>query len=186
MSRKDLLAAGQRTATFVGGVGDGVDLKKVSDEPRFEFTPEPAAAPKRKAFRPAGFTLLIRRAEATLGSGLLELPDNVDKEQPAEGLILNVGPSVTKFNVGDYVAFGKYSGTLFKLNGEELLLAQEDEMLGTIVDENPDEYKYVEIKYKQTYAPLDNNTNIGVCCSRFGVNGSPGFDSDGNRLEGKA
>ena len=140
MARKDVLAAGQRTAQFVGGVGDGENLRKVSDEPRMEFVPEASIAPKRKKFRPAGDVLLIRRSEAKLGSGILELADSVEKEQPAEGTILNVGPLVTKFKIGDYVAFGKYSGQLFKINGEDLLLAREDEMLGTIEDECCNQY----------------------------------------------
>lgn len=153
MPRKDVLAAGQRTATFVGGVGDGENLKKVSDEPRFEFIPEPTATQRRKKFRPAGYVMLIRRTEAKLGTGIIELAESVEKEQPAEGTILSVGPGVFNFKVGDYVAFGKYAGQLFKLNGEELLLAQEDEMLGTIEDD------------------LDNETNVGVCCSEYGING---------------
>ena len=97
--------------------------------------------------------MLIRRTEAKLGAGIIELAESVEKEQPAEGTILNVGPDVTKFNIGDYVAFGKYAGQLFKLNGEELLLAREEEMLGTIEDD------------------LDNETNVGVCCSEYGING---------------
>ncbi len=153
MPRKDVLAAGQRTATFVGGVGDGENLKRVSDEPRFEFIPEPTAAQRRKKFRPASDVMLIRRTEAKLGAGIIELAESVEKEQPAEGTILNVGPDVTKFNIGDYVAFGKYAGQLFKLNGEELLLAREEEMLGTIEDD------------------LDNETNVGVCCSEYSING---------------
>ena len=153
MPRKDVLAAGQRTATFVGGVGDGENLKKVSDEPRFEFISRTNSQhQRRKKFRPAGDVMLIRRTEAKLGTGIIELAESVEKEQPAEGTILNVGPDVTKFNIGDYVAFGKYAGQLFKLNGEELLLAREEEMLGTIEDE----------------ISLDNEINIGVCCSEYG------------------
>ena len=157
MPRKDVLAAGQRTATFVGGVGDGENLKKVSDEPRFEFTPEPAIAQQRKKFRPAGFVMLIRQTEAKLGTGIIELAESVEKERPAEGMILNIGPKVTDFKIGDYVAFGKYAGQLFKLNGEDLLLAKEDEMLGTIEDE--------------TEINLDSGVDVGVCCSEFGING---------------
>jgi chaperonin GroES len=131
--KKDVLAGGYaRTAQFIGGVGDDDFSRNLSTEPRNEFTPEPTVAPKRKTFRPAGDVLLIRRVEAKLGSGILELADSVEKEQPVEGVILNVGPKVTTFEIGQTVAFGKYSGQLFKLNGEELLLAKEDEMLGTI------------------------------------------------------
>jgi chaperonin GroES len=130
--RKDVLAAGQKTAQFIGGVGDDDFSRNLSTEPRNEFVPEAAPAAKKRTFRPAGDVLLIRRIEAKLGNNLIELADSVEKEQPAEGVILNVGPLVKSFFPGEIVAFGKYAGQLFKLNGEELLLAKEDEMLGTI------------------------------------------------------
>ena len=155
--RKDTLAAGARTAQFVGGVGDGENLKKVSDEPRIEFTPEPAAAPKRKVFRPAGKTILIRRNELSI-SPLLQGVDSVEKEQPNDGEILGVGPAVLDFSVGQTAVFGKYAGTLYPLNGEDLIMAQEDEILGTLEDE----------------ISVDEQTNVGVCCSRFGVDGNGG------------
>ena len=136
MPRKDVLAAGQRTATFVGGVGDGVDLHKVSDEPRMEYVPELTAATRRKKFIPAGEVLLVRRAEAKLGSGILELAESVEKEQPAEGFIIGVSRvHEHEYTIGQYIAFGRYSGTLFKLNGEELLLLEAEEVKGEIVDE---------------------------------------------------
>jgi chaperonin GroES len=99
--------------------------------------------------------MLIRQTEAKLGTGIIELAESVEKERPAEGMILNIGPKVTDFKIGDYVAFGKYAGQLFKLNGEDLLLAKEDEMLGTIEDE----------------INLDSGVDVGVCCSEFGING---------------
>lgn len=136
MPRKDTLAAGARTAQFVGGMGDGVDLHKVSDEPRMEFVPEPTAAARRKKFIPHGEVLLVKRAEAKLGSGILELAESVQKEQPAEGTIIGVSRKHKHvWSVGRYIAFGKYSGTLFMLNGEELLLLEADEVKGEIVDE---------------------------------------------------
>jgi chaperonin GroES len=157
--KKDVLAGGYaRTAQFIGGVGEDDFSRNLSSEARNEFIPEALPTAQRKSFRPAGDVLLIRRAEAKLGNGILVVADSVEKEQPSEGLILSVGPKVTAFSQGDYVAFGKYAGTLFKLNGEELLLAKEDEMLGTIEDES-------EI-------PLDTETNIGVCCSQYGINGN--------------
>jgi len=136
MPRKDTLAAGARTAQFVGGMGDGIDLHKVSDEPRMEFVPEPTAAARRKKFVPAGEVLLVKRAEAKLGNGIIELAESVEKERPAEGEVLAVS-QVHKhaYESGQYVAFGRYSGTLFVLNGEELLLLPAEDVLGYIVDE---------------------------------------------------
>jgi co-chaperonin GroES (HSP10) len=136
MPRKDVLAAGQRSAQFVGGMGDGIDLHKVSDEPRMEFVPEPTAAARRKKFIPAGEVLLVKRAEAKLGNGIIELAESVSKEQPAEGTIIDISRKHEHaWQVGQYIAFGKYSGTLFMLNGEELLLLEADEVKGEIVDE---------------------------------------------------
>ena len=123
MPRKDVLAAGQRSAQFVGGMGDGIDLHKVSDEPRMEFVPEPTAAARRKKFIPNGEVLLVKRAEAKLGNGIIELAESVEKERPAEGEVLAVSQvHKHEYESGQYVAFGRYSGTLFVLNGEELLL----------------------------------------------------------------
>ena len=136
MPRKDTLAAGARTAQFVGGVGDGVDLHKISDEARDDWKPEAAPAAPRKRFVPAGEVLLVKRAEAKLGSGILELAESVEKEQPAEGVILAVSREHEHaYLEGQYIAFGKYSGTLFKLNGEEFLLLPAEDVLGFIEDE---------------------------------------------------
>ena len=137
MSRKDVLASGHaRTAQFVGGVGDGVDLHKVSDEARDDWKPEAAPAARRKKFIPAGEVLLVRRAEAKLGSGIIELAESVEKEQPSEGFIIGVSRVHEHgYEVGQYIAFGRYSGTLFRLNGEELLLLEAEEVKGEIVDE---------------------------------------------------
>jgi co-chaperonin GroES (HSP10) len=136
MPRKDVLAAGQRSAQFVGGIGDGVDLHKVSNEPRVDFVPEPTPAARRKKFIPAGEVLLVKRAEAKLGNGIIELAESVSKEQPAEGTIIDISRKHEHaWQVGQYIAFGKYSGTLFMLNGEELLLLEADEVKGEIVDE---------------------------------------------------
>lgn len=161
--KKDILAGGfARTATFVGGVGEGEDLKKVTDEPRFEFTPEPNAAPARKAFRPSGDVLLIRRNEIAV-SPLLEGVDAVGKEQPNDGVVLSVGPKVLLFAQGETVVFGKYAGTILNLNGEDLIMAHVDEILGTLQDEGVGAIK-----------EIDNELNVGVCCAEFGVNGNGG------------
>ena len=136
MPRKDVLAAGQRSAQFVGGFGDGIDLHKVSDEPRDEWKPKPTAAARRKRFVPSGETLFVKRDEAKLGTGIIELAESVEKEQPAQGVILAVSRKHEHdYTEGQYIAFGKYSGTLFPLNGEEFLLLPAEDVLGFLEDE---------------------------------------------------
>ena len=131
--RRDLLAAGQKSAKFAGGMGDGDIFRNVSDEPREEFTPDTTATPiPRKQFRPLGEGLLVRQNETAIESGLIL--DTVEKEKPCEGLVLTIGKDVTTVSVGDTVVFGKYSGQAFKLNGEELLIMQLDEVKGVISD----------------------------------------------------
>ena len=148
MARKDLLASGQRTAKFVGGVGEGENLHKISDEPRMDFVPEPSAAPKRKIFRPVGDVLLIRRNEKPV-SPLMEGVD-VEKEKPLDGFVLAVGPKVENFRVGMTVVFGKWAGTILNLNGEEPIMVHEDELLGELAEE-------------EDYQDLINK--VGTCCS---------------------
>jgi chaperonin GroES len=158
--KKDVLAGGYaRTATFVGGVGEGENLKKVSDEPRNEFIPEPSAASKRKIFRPVGDVLLIRRNENSV-SPLLVGVDSVEKEQPNDGEVLAIGSGVKEFHTGQTVVFGKYAGTILKLNGEDLIMAKEDEILGELTEDSG--------------TPLDYELNVGVCCAEFGVNDNGG------------
>ena len=136
MPRKDVLAAGQRSAQFVGGVGDGENLHKVSDEARDDWKPEAVAAARRKRFVPAGETLFVKRDEAKLGTGIIELAESVEKEQPAQGIILAVSRvHEHEYTEGQYIAFGKYSGTLFPFNGEEFLLLPADDVLGFLEDE---------------------------------------------------
>ncbi len=136
MPRKDVLAAGQRSAQFVGGFGDGENLHKVSNEAREEWKPEAVAAARRKRFIPSGETLFVKRDEAKLGTGVIELAESVEKEQPAQGVILAVSRvHEHDYTEGQYIAVGQYSGTLFKLNGEEFLLLPADDVLGFIEDE---------------------------------------------------
>ena len=78
-------------------------------------------------------------SEETTASGLV-IPDTA-KEKPQQGKIIAAGNgkvkddgSVTPLDVkaGDTVLFGKYSGQEIKLDGEELLIMREDEILGVI------------------------------------------------------
>ena len=90
--------------------------------------------------RPLYDRILVKRLEdLTKTAGGLFLPDSAT-EKPSEGVVLAVGegkltdeglrPLVLK--VGDRIAFGKYSGTEIKIDGEERLVMREDEVFGII------------------------------------------------------
>ncbi len=93
------------------------------------------------AFRPLHDRVLVRRVEAEeKTAGGIIIPDSA-KEKPAEGEIVAVGAGskaedgkVTPLDVkaGDKVLFGKWSGTEVKLDGEDLLIMKESDILGII------------------------------------------------------
>jgi chaperonin GroES len=81
-------------------------------------------------------------AEETTSGGIV-LPDTA-KEKPQQGEVLAVGPGKTldsgsvapmDVKVGDRVYYGKYSGTEVKLNGEELVVLRQDDVLGIVETE---------------------------------------------------
>jgi chaperonin GroES len=91
--------------------------------------------------RPLHDRVLIKRVEEqeTIRGGII-IPDSA-KEKPMEGEVIAAGTGkrlengqVTPLEVkaGDRVLFGKYSGTEIKLDGEELLILREDEILGIL------------------------------------------------------
>jgi len=85
--------------------------------------------------------LLVKRfTEEEKTKGGIIVPDSA-KEKPAQGEVVAVGNGrisedgkVTALTVkkGDKVLFGKYSGTEVKINGEELLIMREEDVLGII------------------------------------------------------
>jgi len=91
------------------------------------------------AFRPLHDRVLVRRIEAEeKTAGGIIIPDSA-KEKPSEGEIVAVGSgskaedgSVTPLDVkaGDRVLFGKWSGTEVKLDGEDLLIMKESDIMG--------------------------------------------------------
>ena len=93
------------------------------------------------SFRPLHDRVLVRRVEAEeKTAGGIIIPDSA-KEKPAEGEIVAVGTGaraddgkVTPLDVkaGDKILFGKWSGTEVTLNGEELLIMKESDILGII------------------------------------------------------
>ena len=92
-------------------------------------------------FRPLHDRVLVRRVEAEeKTAGGIIIPDSA-KEKPAEGEIVAVGTGAKNeegkvtpldVNVGDRVLFGKWSGTEIKVDGEDLLIMKESDILGII------------------------------------------------------
>ncbi len=92
-------------------------------------------------FRPLHDRVVVRRIEADeKTAGGIIIPDSA-KEKPAEGEVVAVGTgaraddgSITAMEVkaGDRVLFGKWSGTEVKIDGEDLLIMKESDILGII------------------------------------------------------
>jgi chaperonin GroES len=93
------------------------------------------------AFRPLHDRVVVRRLTAEEKSkGGIIIPDTA-KEKPQEGEVVAVGPGarddsgkVVALDVksGDKILFGKWSGTEVKIDGEELLIMKESDIMGVI------------------------------------------------------
>ncbi|GAB6853815.1 co-chaperone GroES [Asaia astilbis] len=92
-------------------------------------------------FRPLHDRVVVRRldGEQKTAGGII-IPDTA-KEKPMEGEIVSVGPGARNeqgqivaldVKAGDRVLFGKWSGTEVKINGEELLIMKESDIMGVI------------------------------------------------------
>ena len=92
-------------------------------------------------FRPLQDRVLIRRMEQEeKTSGGIIIPDTA-KEKPMEGEVVATGPGARSedgkihpldVKVGDRVLFGKWSGTEIKLDGEDLMIMKESDLMGVI------------------------------------------------------
>ena len=92
-------------------------------------------------FRPLHDRVLVKRVEEEQKTkGGIIIPDNA-KEKPMQGEVLAVGPGVRNedgdlialdVKPGDRILFGKWSGTEVKIDGEELLIMKESDILGII------------------------------------------------------
>ena len=97
------------------------------------------------AFRPLHDRVLIRRVESEEKSaGGIIIPDTA-KEKPMEGEVVAAGPGARgedgklqpmDLRSGDRVLFGKWSGTEVKLDGEELIIMKESDIMGVIERDN--------------------------------------------------
>jgi chaperonin GroES len=93
------------------------------------------------AFKPLHDRVLVRRTEGDeKTSGGLIIPDSA-KEKPAEGQVVSCGDGARKdsgelidmaVSAGDNVLFGKLSGTEVTVDGEELLIMKESDILGVL------------------------------------------------------
>ena len=93
------------------------------------------------AFTPLHDRVLVRRVESDeKTAGGLIIPESA-KEKPSEGEIISVGEGARKdsgeliapsVKAGDKILFGKWSGTEITLEGEELLIMKESDILGII------------------------------------------------------
>jgi chaperonin GroES len=92
-------------------------------------------------FRPLHDRVVVKRIDAEAKSkGGIIIPDTV-KEKPSEGEVVAVGPGgrdesgkiiPIELKSGDRVLFGKWSGTEVKLDGEDLLIMKESDIMGVI------------------------------------------------------
>ena len=93
------------------------------------------------AFRPLHDRVLIRRVESEeKTAGGIIIPDTA-KEKPMEGEVVAAGPGARgddgklqpmDVKAGDRVLFGKWSGTEVKLDGQELIIMKESDIMGVI------------------------------------------------------
>ena len=93
------------------------------------------------AFRPLGDRVLVKRVEeeARTKGGII-IPDTV-KEKPQEGQVVAVGPGARddsgkrvdmELKAGDRILFGKWSGSEVKIEGEDLIIMKESDVLGIV------------------------------------------------------
>ena len=91
------------------------------------------------SIRPLGDRVLVRQAEETsMTAGGIALPSSA-QEKATEGVVIAVGKGKVADNgqvipmnvkVGDHVLYGKYAGTELKVDGEELMVMREDDIMG--------------------------------------------------------
>ncbi|AAK22671.1 MULTISPECIES: co-chaperone GroES [Caulobacter] len=92
-------------------------------------------------FRPLGDRVLVKRVEEeTKTKGGIIIPDTA-KEKPQEGEVVAVGPGARNdkgdvvaldVKAGDRILFGKWSGTEVKVDGQDLLIMKESDVLGVV------------------------------------------------------
>ena len=97
-------------------------------------------------FRPLGDRVVVKRIdEESKTKGGIIIPDTA-KEKPQEGEVVAVGPGARDENgkltaldvkAGDRVLFGKWSGTEVRIDGEDLLIMKESDIMGVLTAAAP-------------------------------------------------
>ena len=93
-------------------------------------------------FRPLGDRVVVRRVkEDTKTAGGIIIPETA-QEKPQEGEVISVGPGLLdektgkrnalEVKAGEFVLFGKWSGTEVKIDGEDLLIMKESDIMGVL------------------------------------------------------
>jgi chaperonin GroES len=92
-------------------------------------------------FRPLHDRVVVERVESEAKtSGGIILPDTA-QEKPSEGIVISAGPGARDesgkvvaldVHAGDRILFGKWSGTEVKIDGKELLIMKESDIMGVI------------------------------------------------------
>jgi chaperonin GroES len=120
-------------------IHDGVETGRA--RPIYPTKPPKGNVMAKSRFRPLHDRVVVKRidAEEKTKGGII-IPDTA-KEKPSQGEITAVGPGgrdesgkliPIDIKVGDRVLFGKWSGTEVKLDGEELLIMKESDIMGVL------------------------------------------------------
>ncbi|AEH90805.1 Co-chaperonin GroES [Mesorhizobium australicum WSM2073] len=123
--------SGKAGLCSLSGVGRTVFLTALTEEEKMA----------KSKFRPLHDRVVVRRVESeSKTAGGIIIPDTA-KEKPQEGEIIAVGSGARDeagklvpldVKAGDRILFGKWSGTEVKLNGEDLLIMKESDVMGII------------------------------------------------------
>ena len=97
-------------------------------------------------FRPLGDRVVVRRVvQEQKTSGGIIIPDTA-QEKPQEGEVIAAGPGALddkgkrvtpEVKPGDFVLFGKWSGSEVKVDGEQILIMKESDIMGVLVGRKP-------------------------------------------------
>jgi chaperonin GroES len=118
-----------------------VSQAMLDGKPELKTKPPKGTSMTKTKFRPLHDRVVVKRidAEEKTKGGII-IPDSA-KEKPQEGLVVAVGPGgrdeagkliPIDIQNGDRVLFGKWSGTEIKLDGEELLIMKESDIMGVL------------------------------------------------------
>jgi chaperonin GroES len=125
----------------LGGVDKPVSRSTFDIKPDLKNAPLKGTVMAKTKFRPLHDRVVVKRidAEEKTKGGII-IPDSA-KEKPQEGQVVAVGPGgrdeagkliPIDIKTGDRVLFGKWSGTEIKLDGEELLIMKESDIMGVL------------------------------------------------------